>query len=40
VSGFPAIDHLAWLKAASTFEHLPEMRKTLKKLSGRMNPDD
>ncbi len=36
LSGTPAIPHQARLKAAAVFPHLPEMRKTLLKLSNRM----
>ncbi len=35
VSGLPAIDHRQWLKAASSFEHLPEIRKKVNALSPR-----
>lgn len=32
VSGSPARPHALWLKAAATFDHLPEMRKELRQL--------
>jgi len=32
LSGFPAINHREWLKAAMTFGHLPEMRKKINQL--------
>ncbi|MDX1763414.1 MAG: UDP-3-O-(3-hydroxymyristoyl)glucosamine N-acyltransferase [bacterium] len=35
VSGFPVIDHRKWLKAASSFEHLPQIRKKVNELSAR-----
>lgn len=37
VSGFPAIDHREWLKAASSFEHLPSIRKALNQLQDRLD---
>lgn len=36
VSGFPPIQHQAWLKSQATFPHLPEMRKKIKKLEGQI----
>ncbi len=36
MSGTPAIPHQSRLKSAAVFPHLPEMRKTLSKLSSRM----
>lgn len=36
VSGTPAMPHQARLKCAATYPFLPEMRKTLTKLAGRM----
>ena len=36
ISGTPAIRHQSRLKSAAVFPHLPEMRKTLAKLGGRM----
>lgn len=35
-SGFPAIPHNEWLKAAMSFNKLPEMRKQIKKLEKRL----
>jgi len=37
VSGFPAIDHRDWLKAAGSFGHLPSIRKTLNQLQDRVD---
>ena len=37
LSGTPAIQHQSRLKSAAVFPHLPEMRKTLAKLGGRMS---
>lgn len=37
VSGFPAIDHREWLKAASSFEYLPSIRKTISRLQDRVD---
>lgn len=36
LSGTPAIPHQSRLKSAAVFPHLPEMRKTLSRLSNRM----
>ncbi|NOY52854.1 MAG: UDP-3-O-(3-hydroxymyristoyl)glucosamine N-acyltransferase [Deltaproteobacteria bacterium] len=36
VSGLPVIDHQKWLKAASSFEHLPTIRKAVRKLEERI----
>jgi UDP-3-O-[3-hydroxymyristoyl] glucosamine N-acyltransferase len=37
VSGTPAMPHKERLKCAAVYPHLPEMRKTLNKLAGRMS---
>jgi UDP-3-O-[3-hydroxymyristoyl] glucosamine N-acyltransferase len=37
VAGFPAIDHREWLKAAVSFEHLPRLRKELKRLQAQVD---
>ncbi len=37
VSGLPAIDHREWLKAAASFEHLPRIRKELKRLQAQVD---
>jgi UDP-3-O-[3-hydroxymyristoyl] glucosamine N-acyltransferase len=37
VSGLPVIDHTKWLKAAATFEHLPEMRRAIRQLKDQVN---
>ena len=36
VSGYPAIPHTDWLRAAASFEKLPEMRKKLSELEKRL----
>ena len=36
VSGYPAIDHATWLKAAARFADLPEMAKKIRKLEARV----
>jgi len=36
VSGLPVIDHQKWMKAASSFEHLPTIRKSVRKLEERI----
>lgn len=36
VSGSPAIPHRDWLKASLVFSHLPEMRKTIKRLEEKV----
>lgn len=36
VSGTPAIPHRDWLKASLTFSHLPEMKKTIKRLEEKI----
>jgi len=36
LSGYPAIDNLAWRKASVVFERLPEMRKQLLRLEERL----
>ncbi len=36
VSGYPAIPHTEWLRAAASFEKLPEMRKKLSELEKRL----
>lgn len=36
VSGYPAIPHKVWLKAATIFNRLPEMYQTLKQLQKRL----
>lgn len=36
LSGYPAFPHKEWLKSASTFPKLPEMRKTLNSLEKRI----
>ncbi len=37
VSGLPVIEHKKWLKAASSFEHLPRIRKAVRTLQDRIN---
>lgn len=37
VSGYPAIPHTEWLRAAASFEKLPEMRKKLSELEKRLS---
>lgn len=36
VSGYPAIDNRDWLKASAVFRRLPEVRRTLATLAGRV----
>lgn len=36
VSGLPVIEHKKWLKAASSFEHLPQIRKAVRTLQDRI----
>ncbi len=36
VSGLPVIEHKKWLKAASSFEHLPQIRKIVRTLQDRL----
>lgn len=37
VSGYPAVPHKVWLKAATIFNRLPEMYQTLKQLQKRLS---
>ncbi len=37
VAGLPAINHREWLKAASSFEHLPSIRKALKRIQAHVD---
>jgi UDP-3-O-[3-hydroxymyristoyl] glucosamine N-acyltransferase len=36
ISGYPAIDNRAWLKASAVFRRLPELRKTIADLAARL----
>jgi UDP-3-O-[3-hydroxymyristoyl] glucosamine N-acyltransferase len=36
VSGYPAIDNRAWLKASALFPRLPELQKRIRELEGRL----
>jgi hypothetical protein len=36
VSGYPAIDNRAWLKASAVFHRLPELLRRLRDLEGRI----
>jgi UDP-3-O-[3-hydroxymyristoyl] glucosamine N-acyltransferase len=36
VSGYPAIDNRAWLKASAVFHRLPELLKRLRELEAAM----